>query len=147
MVPGRWKKATIIPLLKAGKDPKLRESFRPVSLTPVIVKILERMVVDRLNYWLEEKGAINNWQAGFQRGKSTEDQIIRLSQSIQDGWELKPGARTLAIAIDCTKAYDRVWKTRLLERMLDEKVPEDMQMDEKLPRRQEGTGKDQQRDE
>jgi ribonuclease HI len=122
-VPGSWKKAQIIPLLKEGKDPNTRDSFRPVSLTPVLVKILERMVVNRTMYWMEKKKIINPWQAGFQRCHATEDQIIRMCQEIQDGLERKPHSRTLAIAIDCTKAYDRVWKGRLLERMMDEGMP------------------------
>ena len=125
-VPGEWKKAQIVPLLKEGKDPKKRESFRPVSLTSVVAKTMERIIVNRLNYWLEDKENINDWQAGFQRGKSTEDQIIRLAQSIQDGFEKKPTHKTLGIAIDCSKAYDKVWKNRLLERMVEEKAPRRM---------------------
>ena len=58
--------------------------------------------------------------------RSTEEQVIRLSQDIQDGLEMKPHKRTVALALDCAKAYDRVWKTRLLERMMDEKVPTKM---------------------
>jgi hypothetical protein len=69
--PGAWKKAQIIPLLKAGKDAKDRASYRPVSLTPVCAKWLERMVVNRLYHWLEREGVVNPWQAGFQCGRST----------------------------------------------------------------------------
>ena len=122
-VTGQWKKAIIIPIPKNGKDPSKRDSYRPVSLTPVVVKVMERMVTKRLNYWMEKTQVINRWQAGFQRMRSTEEQVIRLSQVIQDGLEMKPHKRTVALALDCTKAYDRVWKTRLLERMMDEKVP------------------------
>jgi hypothetical protein len=45
LVPGCWKKAVIVPIPKDGKDPGKRESYRPVSLTPILVKILDRMVV------------------------------------------------------------------------------------------------------
>jgi hypothetical protein len=117
------KKAVIIPLLKDGKDPRQRESYRPVSLTPVMVKVMEKMVVSRLNHWMEENEVVNPWQSGFRRGRSTEDQVIRLCQEVQDGFEDKPHSRTLAIALDCSKAYDRVWKTKLVRRMMDENVP------------------------
>jgi hypothetical protein len=90
VTPGSWKKAIIIPIAKPGKDPALITSHRPVSLTPVLAKVMERIVNDRLGYWLEKNGIINKWQAGFQRGRSTEDQVLRLSQDIQDGWEVKP---------------------------------------------------------
>ena len=51
---GRWKKAVIIPLLKMNKDPSKRNSYRPVSLTPVLANVIERMVVNRLYSWMEE---------------------------------------------------------------------------------------------
>ena len=53
-VTGRWKKAIIIPIPKNGKDPSKCDSYRPVSLTPVVVKVMKRMVTNRLNYWMED---------------------------------------------------------------------------------------------
>ena len=40
--------------------------------------------------------------------RNTEEQVLRLSQDIQDGLEIKPHLRTSALAVDCTKSYDRV---------------------------------------
>ena len=34
--------------------------------------------------------------------------------------------RTIALAMDCTKAYDKVWINRFLERMMEEKIPKVM---------------------
>ena len=65
---------------------------------------MERMVVDRLYYWMEKGGVVNEWQAGFQRGRSTEEQVRRVVQGIQDGWEEKEHKRTLLVTLDCTKA-------------------------------------------
>ena len=96
-----WKKAQIIALLKEGKTPKERASYRIVSLTPVLAKIMERIVTNKLTTWLINKKKINNWQAGFQPLKSTEDQILRLAQSVQDGFERKPLRKTVTVAIDC----------------------------------------------
>ena len=125
--PGRWKKAVIIPILKMGKDPKERESYRPISLTSVSVKVLERMATNRLYYWLERDEVINNWQAGFQRGRSTEEQVLRLVQEVQDGFERRGGhEKTIAVTLDCSKAYDRVWKVKLVERMMEEGAPSPM---------------------
>ena len=46
MCPGVWKKVEVIPILKNGKDPKRRESYRPASSKSVCVKVLERMIVE-----------------------------------------------------------------------------------------------------
>ena len=67
---------------------------------------------------------INNWQAGFQRGRGTEEQVLRMVQDIQNGHEEKGGhERTLLVTLDCSKAYDRVGRVRLIERMMDEGMP------------------------
>ena len=120
---GTWKKVLIVPILKPSKEPKELGSYSPVSLTSVVVKLLERMIANRLYHWLEEKRVINSWQAGFQRGRSTEEQVFRVVQSIQDGWEEKPHRKTVVVTLDCSKAYDRVWKVKLRERLMDEGVP------------------------
>ena len=42
-------------------------------------------------FWMERDKVINNWQAGFQRGRGTEEQVLRMVQDIQDGHEEKGG--------------------------------------------------------
>ena len=60
--------ATIIPPLKVGKSPNEVASFRPISLTSCVVKLLERIIADRLYYIAET----NNMFSRFQ-GWSCED--------------------------------------------------------------------------
>jgi len=43
-IPSEWNKAIVIPLLKAGKDPKLVDSYRPISLTSCVAKLIERVI-------------------------------------------------------------------------------------------------------
>ena len=47
-LPSSWKEAAIIPLLKAGKDPDIAASFRPVSLTDTTCKLLEKVIAARI---------------------------------------------------------------------------------------------------
>ena len=47
IVPLEWKEANIIPLFKKGSRNK-SENYRPVSLTSVICKLLERLIKDHL---------------------------------------------------------------------------------------------------
>ena len=55
---------------------------------------------------------INKWQAGFQRGRGTEEQVQRVVQEIQDRWEKRKSDKTIVVTLDYTKAYDRVWNER-----------------------------------
>ena len=82
--PRTWQSAILKPLLKNGKDAKLTTSYRPISLTSCVGKILEKIVATRLSYIMEQRGLLNDAQAGFRESRSTSDQILRLTQSATD---------------------------------------------------------------
>ena len=63
--PQAWRTATIVPFLKKEKDPQAASSSRPIALTSTIWKLLERLIVNRLSWWLEAKSLLSPWQAGF----------------------------------------------------------------------------------
>ena len=82
--PNIWRVATIIPLLKAGKPASEIASFRPVSLTSCIAKLMERILANRIYYQAEHSNMFSKLQAGFRKGRSCEDNITRLVQKIMD---------------------------------------------------------------
>ncbi|KZR99556.1 Pol-like protein [Daphnia magna] len=53
ITPQAWKEATIIPILKTNKQPNDPTSFRPISLTSYLSKIMERVINNRLSCHLE----------------------------------------------------------------------------------------------
>ena len=114
IVPKTWRHAIIIPILKSGKAASKLESYRPISLTSVVVKTMERMIMNRLYYEAETKGWISDKQAGFRAQRSCEDQILRMVQGVSDNFQEKPPKRTVMALIDYSKAYDRVWRVDLL---------------------------------
>ena len=75
LCPGVWRIATIISLLKAGKSLSEVASFRPISLTSRVVKLLEHILADRLDYIAETNNLFSRFQAIFCKGWSCEDQI------------------------------------------------------------------------
>ena len=101
--PQVWRQAMIIPLLKAGKSPSEVESFRPVSLTSCTVKIMERMIAERLSRLAEKTGLFNKLQAGFRKGRSCEDQILRIVQAIENGFQQKKDEQVSAGAAGLLK--------------------------------------------
>lgn len=58
-------------------------------------------------------------QFGYRRGHSTIDQVLFFSQNIRDAQNLKPNHHTIAALLDLTKAFDRVWKHKLLIKLHD----------------------------
>ena len=71
--PRIWIVATIIPLLKAGKCPCEVASFRPISLTSCIVKLLECILADHLYHTAKISNLFSRFQASFHKGQGCED--------------------------------------------------------------------------
>lgn len=82
-LPKAWKHAVVVPVLKPGKDPSSPSSYRPIALTSVLCKLMERMVTDRLVHFLETKGALVDYQSGFRKGRSTMDNVVALDYEIR----------------------------------------------------------------
>lgn len=115
-VPQCWREATMIPILKRGKNKSKAQSYRPISLTSCVCKTLERIINQRLQLYLETESVIVPEQAGFRQYRSTEDQTTHLSQVIEDAFQAQKAV--LAVFIDLQKAFDKVWKDGLLVKLL-----------------------------
>ncbi|GFS14749.1 RNA-directed DNA polymerase from mobile element jockey [Elysia marginata] len=93
-----------------GKPSGLARSYRPISLISCIGKLAERMVNNRLYWYLEKSNTPNQHQAGFKMGGCTEDQLFILAQDIQNGF-------TVTIFVELQQAYDTVLRKGLLKKI------------------------------
>ena len=82
--PEDWHKAVIIPIPKPGKDKTEATNYRPIALTSCICKTMERMINDRLVWFLESNNLISGNQAGFRKNCSINDHLVRLESFIRD---------------------------------------------------------------
>ena len=110
-VPQSWREADMVPIHNKGKDRTNTDSYRPISLTSCVGKLIERMFNTRLVWQSEKNNIITPEQGGFRQHRSTEDQVTYIAQKIEDGFQDKQ--HTLTVWIDMEKAYDRVWKDGL----------------------------------
>ena len=110
-VPQVWREAHMVPIHKKGKDRAKVDSYRPISLTSCVGKLMERLINTRLSWHLEKNNIIAPEQAGFRQHRSTEDQVAYIAQKIEDGFQDKK--HTLTVWIDMEKAFDKVWKDGL----------------------------------
>ena len=65
----------------------------------------------------------NHQQAGFRKERGCDDQIARVIQAIGDGFQHHPLKRSCLVLLDFSKAYDMVWKEKLLMTMIDKGIP------------------------
>ena len=121
--PGDWKHATIIPVPKKGKPLNKLGSFRPISLTSCAAKLCKRLVKARLQYWVESNNILTNYQSGFRPNRSTEDQVLRITQLAEDGLRHKERKRSILVLIDFSRAFDKVWREGLYTKALQLGAP------------------------
>ena len=96
--PETWREAILLPIPKPGKDQQNPNNFRPIALTSCICKTVERMVNERLIHYLESKGIITRFQAGFRAERGTVDQLVRLDTFIRDAF--RNGDKVVGVFLD-----------------------------------------------
>jgi len=110
--PPCWKQATIIPIAKPGKDPSVPNNYRPIALTSCLCKTFERMVNNRLVWYLETNNLLSESQSGFRQNRSTLDHLVSLETFIRDS--SVRGEHVFTVFFDLEKAYDTTWKHGIL---------------------------------
>ena len=115
--PESWRLATIIPIPKPGKDHEEPSNYRPIALTSCLCKTLERMINERLVWYLESNDLISPIQSGFRSGRSTNDHLIRLETFIRDAFVNRE--HVVSVFFDLEKAYDTTWRYSILKDLHD----------------------------
>ena len=111
--PTQWKMALVVPIFKKG-DKCNPSNYRPISLLPVLSKVLERVVHEKLSNFLRP-WLIKN-QSGFKKADGTVPQLVRLTQEWSNA--VDDGRYVAAVFFDLKKAFDRVWHEGLLIKIL-----------------------------
>lgn len=113
-LPLPWKHSLIVPIFKNGSrhDPK---NYRPVSLTSVPCKCLERVIFKGLYSFFSENNILTEEQYGFRPGRSTEDQLLLTYDEITRG--LDAGHPVDLVMFDFCKAFDVVCHVILMEKL------------------------------
>ena len=113
--PEQWRKFKIIPILKPNKDQQLSSSYRPISLASCILKTFERIIKNRLTWWLNENNLWPTSQYGFRRRYSTNDAFLELTLDIQQAFSEHKSV--MALFLDIKGAYDSVQLHLLASKM------------------------------
>ena len=91
------------------------KNYRPVSLLSMVSKVFEKLVNNRIVDHLEKFGLFSGFQHGFRSSRSTADLLTVISDRIARAFN-RSGA-TRAVALDISKAFDRVWHAGLLQKL------------------------------
>uniref|UniRef100_A0A672SSK0 Reverse transcriptase domain-containing protein n=1 Tax=Sinocyclocheilus grahami TaxID=75366 RepID=A0A672SSK0_SINGR len=114
--PNSLKTAVVKPLLKKRNlDNTILSNYRPISNLPFIGKIIEKVVFNQLNKYLNSNGYLDNFQSGFRPHHSTETALIKIINDIRLNSE--SGKISVLVLLDLSAAFDTVDHNILLERL------------------------------
>ena len=91
------------------------KNYRPVSLLPVLSKVLESILVTRITHYLDRHHFICTRQFGFRQGRSAADLHLLLASSLSAA--LDQERSTAVVALDIEVAFNRVWKEALVTKL------------------------------
>ena len=83
------KRNRVITSIECGKDKTLTASYRPISLLPILSKIFEGILADRLKLYTEAYNIIPKHQFGFRKNHSTIQQIHRVVNKLYTDFDNK----------------------------------------------------------
>ena len=112
--PKNWRKAIIVPIPKINTPEEIGD-LRPIALTPLPGKIIERFIHTQISKHLEELHLLTEFQNGFRKEHSTLDTIFKFTTDLQHNKNNK--INTIALYIDFKKAFDTVNHKLLLKKL------------------------------
>jgi hypothetical protein len=114
--PKEWKKARVIAISKSDKN-KLHsvQGYRGISLLSIAGKCLEKLVTERLSYFLESAGHTPPQQYGFTAGRSMVDAIKTVSEHVS--YCRRIGQKCCLLALDKAGAFDNAWHPGILAQL------------------------------
>lgn len=114
--PSLWKLANITPLPKVS-SPKLMEDFRPISILPILSKVLEVIMKDQMNDFIDSNNLLSPFQSGFRKHYSTVTSLASITNDISSDVDKKK--LNLIVLLDFSKAFDKVIYSKLCKKLYD----------------------------
>lgn len=114
-IPKEWKEAKIIPIPKSANAGVDVEQFRPISILPIVSKVLESLIHSQVYSYIQEAGILNEVQSGFRHGYCAQDALLRTVDDWRSG--LDENKVVGVVFVDLRKAFDSIDHGLLLRKL------------------------------
>ena len=100
-----WRVGNITPVPKFGSANSCPSDYRPITITPVLSKVFERLLAKRLKNFAERRNLLPNLQYGFCKGLGTCDALLTITnfvrKALDSGCEVRMVGHNHSAAFDC----------------------------------------------
>lgn len=112
--PSQWKMARVLPVPK-NSSPSSLADFRPISILPVMSKILEHVASEQLKQFLDLKCLLPGTQSGFRANYSTTTALLKVTDDLYRACD--DGMNTCLLMLDFSRAFDTLHHNTLLTKL------------------------------
>ncbi len=112
--PSCWKYAFIQPVPKKG-DRSNPSNYHPIALLSSLAKAFELILPGKIQKHHFTSNLLSDCQYGFRKGRFTDDLFAFLTYSLSSS--LGRLGETFSVALDISKAFQRVWHKSLLSKL------------------------------
>ena len=116
-LPKLWKCANIVPVYKGNGSKYCVESYRPISLTSNVCKVMERIIYDEIYNHCATNNLLSDSQHGFRKKKCTTSNFLELNNDLTKF--LDDSNSVDLITIEFSKAFDKIPHKTLLHKLLN----------------------------
>lgn len=109
-----WRCADVVPIPK-GTVSSFTKDYRPISITPVLSKVFESLISNRLRRFMEDENLFPQHQYAYRKCLGTCDALLDICCSCQSS--LDAGSESIILSIDFSAAFDRVSHVGLLHKL------------------------------
>ena len=113
--PDFWKLSSVVLVFKNVEERSTAKNYRAVIFLSVVSKVFEKLVNNSIVDHLEKCDLFSDFQYSFRSSRSTADLLTVVSDRVARAFN-RSGA-TQAVALDISKAFDRVWHVGLLHKL------------------------------
>ena len=113
--PSKWKIPKVTPILKGQSSRDEKTNYRPISILPILSKLLEKHICEHLYDSCQKRGLLHRLQSGFRKFYSNEIDLIRLIDQLP--FDLDRNKVSGLIFVDYRKAFDLIDHLLLMKKL------------------------------
>lgn len=110
--PDSWKHSMVTPIEKVAKTNKCEE-FRPINTLKTCEKVMEKIVKEQLENYMEQNKLFSKYQSGFRKKFSCETTV----NYVINRWKYKERKKIMALFLDFQRAFEIIDREILTEKL------------------------------